>query len=108
LYETATYRAPGLGLRKLKEGSSEALPVMGWCNSDVINVKFFGVNGEDDHLHDSFMALGEGSSLVGDDLCVIVGHRARPYPETLDVVPLRGVNEHAHCRNICPGAARRP
>ena len=41
-------RVPGLGFNKLKEGSSETLPAMGGFNSDVVNEKFFVVNGEDD------------------------------------------------------------
>src|SRR5215218_4423362 len=91
------------GFRKLKEGSSEALPAMGGSNSDVVNEKSFVVNGEDNHPHDSSLALGDGHSLVGDDLCVIVGHRARQHPDALYVVPVRGVNECSHLRHICPG-----
>ena len=75
---------------------------MGGFNSDVVNEKSFVVNAEDDHPHDVSVALGDGYSLVGDDLCVIVGHRARQHPDALYVVPVRGVNECSHLRHICP------
>src|SRR5918994_7973460 len=95
--------AMGFGFRKLKEGSSDALPAMGGCNSNVVNQESFVVNGEDDHSHDVAVTLSDGHSLVGDDLCVIVGHRARQHPEALYVVSVRDVNKFSHLRHICPG-----
>jgi hypothetical protein len=75
-----TERASGFSFRKLKKGLPKALPAMGGINSDVVNKKSFVVNGEDDHPHDGSVAFGDGYSLVGDDLCVIVGHRPRRIP----------------------------
>src|SRR5215208_266806 len=85
-------RTPGFGLRKLKEGPSEALPAIGGIDSDVVDKQSFIVNGEDYYPHDGSVAFGDGYSLIGDDLCVIVGHRARQHPEALDVVAVGGVN----------------
>src|SRR5215204_4360605 len=85
-------RTPGFGFRKLKEGPSEALPAIGGIDSDVVDKQSFNVNGEDYYPHDGSVAFGDGYSLIGDDLCVIVGHRARQHPEALDVVAVGGVN----------------
>src|SRR5919112_1916167 len=79
-------RAPGFGFPKLKEGPSEALPAIGGIDSDVVDKKSFIVNGEDYYPHDGSVAFGDGYSLISDDLCVIVAHRARQHAEALDVV----------------------
>src|SRR5918999_2279148 len=97
-------RAPGFSFRELEESLSKALPAMGGINCDVVNEKSFVVNGEDDYPHDGSAAFGDGYSTIGDDLCVIVGHRARQHPDALDVVPVRGVNKFSHPRRICPSS----
>ena len=70
----------------MKEGPSEVLPAIGGIDSDVVYENSFMVNGEDYYPHDGSVAFGDAYSLIGDDLCVIVGHRARQHPEALDVV----------------------
>src|SRR5918994_4595089 len=91
---------PGFGFRKLEESLSKPLPVMGGNDGDIVNEESFFVNVENDYPNYDSVAFGDGYSMVGDDLCVIVGHRARQYPDTLDVVPVRGVDERGHLRSV--------
>src|SRR5215210_7672168 len=79
----------------------QALPAMGGINGDVVNEESFFVNIEDEYPHDdASVAFGDGYLLVSDELCVIVGHRARQYPDTLDVVAVGGLNKCGHFRGI--------
>src|SRR5688572_12272828 len=75
---------------------------MGGINRDVVNKKSFVVNGQDDDPHNGFVTFGNSYSIILDNLGVIVSHRARYYPDTLYIVPIRGVNECHHFRSIRP------
>jgi len=44
------------------------LTTMAGINSEVVDKKYFVVNGEDDQPHDGSRAFGDGCSTVGDDL----------------------------------------
>ena len=69
--------APSFGFRELKESPSKALSAMTRINCDVVDEKAFVGNGEDEYSHDRSVALCDRYSMVADDTCVIVGHRAR-------------------------------
>ena len=98
--------APSFGFRELKESPSKALPAMTRINCDVVDEKAFVSNGEDEYSHDRSVALCDRYSMVADDTCVIVGHRARQYPDALDVVSVGGVNKGSHFQNV--GLVGRP
>src|SRR5215207_721648 len=94
-------RPPGFGFRKLEEGPSKTLPAMGGINGDVVDKEPFFVNGEDDYPNDGPVDFSDGYLPAGDDLSVIVGHRAGQHPETLDIVAVGCVDERIHFRDIC-------
>jgi hypothetical protein len=98
--------APSFGFRELKEGTSEPSPAMTRINCDVVDEKAFVFNGEDEYSHDRSVALCDRYSMVAYDICVIVGHRPRHYPDALDVVSVGGVNKGSHFRNV--GLVGRP
>src|SRR5215203_3980236 len=92
--------APSFGFRELKEGPSEPSPAMTRINCDVVDEKAFVVDGEDEYPRDRSVELCDRYSTVADDAGVIVSHRTRQHPDSLDVVPVRSVNECSHFRNV--------
>ena len=98
--------APRLVLRELEKGSSKSAPAMVGMNRDVVDQEPFVGDGEDDDPHDGAVAFGDGYLAVADDLGIVVGHRARQHSDTLDVVPIRGINKFSHARSI--RCVRRP